>query len=115
MSEFPFEFRCRRSGNCCSLPDGVVYVDREDVRRIAEHLGLSERAFRSRYVAASGDQLIDGQGGRCVFLMDGKEAACSIYAARPERCRTWPFWPELLEDPEALAEAMRLCPGITAR
>jgi len=47
-----------------------------------------------------------------VFLVDGRETACSIYAARPEQCRSWPFWPELLRSPQALREAARLCPGI---
>ena len=27
-------------------------------------------------------------------------------------CRTWPFWPELLESPHAWAEAARHCPGM---
>jgi len=112
---FPFEFRCRRSGNCCARPEGIVRVGADDVARIAALLGITEAAFRSRYVAAGGDRLIDAPGGRCVFLVEGKEAACSIYAARPERCRTWPYWPELLEDPEALAAAMRTCPGIEPR
>ena len=39
-------------------------------------------------IAASGDRLSEGLGGRCVFLEDGGEAACGIYPARPERCRS---------------------------
>lgn len=107
----PFRFACRRSGNCCARPDGAVHVGPEDVTRIAAHLGLGEEAFRSRYVHASGDRLIDGLGGRCVFLEDGRHTACRIYPARPERCRTWPFWDEH-RDPRELAAAARLCPGI---
>ena len=36
----------------------------------------------------------------CVFLDREKipgKAICSLYGARPGQCRTWPFWPELLE------------------
>lgn len=109
---FPFRFRCRRSGNCCATPEGMVHIGESDVRRIAAHLGISEAGFRSRYVAARGDRLVEGLGGRCPFLADGREATCTIYAARPERCRTWPYWPELADSPEALREAMRMCPGI---
>ena len=108
---FPVRFRCRRSGNCCARPEGVVRVEPDDVARIAAHLGLSEPAFRSRYVAASGDRLVEGLGSRCIFLADGAHAACSIYPVRPERCRTWPFWDEHRQ-PAALAAAARLCPGI---
>lgn len=86
-------------------------VTPDDVARIAAHLGMSEGAFRSRYVAASGDRLVEGNGPRCVFLADGHHASCTIYPARPERCRTWPFWDEH-RDPAALAAAARICPGI---
>lgn len=87
-------------------------VTASDVARIAAHLELSERAFRSRYVAASGERLIEGPGARCPFLDDGRTTACRVYPVRPERCRTWPFWDELRRSPRALREAARLCPGI---
>ena len=83
-----------------------------DVARIAAHLGLSDRGFRSRYLAASGDRLRDGLGGRCVFLVDGVETSCRIHPVRPERCWSWPFWPELRDSPEALRRACHVCPGI---
>lgn len=114
-ASYPFTFRCRRSGNCCARPEGMVRVGPDDVARMAEHLGMSEAAFRSRYVAATGDRLSEGLGARCVFLEDGRHAACGIYPVRPERCRSWPFWPELRDDPDALADATRLCPGISPR
>ena len=39
-------------------------------------------------------QLIDGENGECSFLKDNK---CSVYKARPTQCRTWPFWPEVMD------------------
>ncbi|MHC4513792.1 MAG: YkgJ family cysteine cluster protein [Planctomycetota bacterium] len=110
--EFPFRFRCRRSGNCCARPRSVVRVHGADVRRIASHLGMAEQAFRDRYVRPAQDHLVDGPSDACVFLEAGSEAACSIYAARPEQCRTWPYWEELRNAPAMLQQAMRLCPGI---
>src|SRR5687768_15057287 len=113
---FLFEFACRRSGNCCAVPGGMVWVTAAEVTAIARHLGLGEAATRNRFLTVSGDRLRDGLGTRCVFLEDGAEgAACAIYPVRPAQCRSWPFWPELLESPEALAAAMRRCPGITPR
>ena len=109
--DYPFRFSCQRSGNCCARPQGVVRVTPEDVARMAAHLGMEERAFRSRYVASSGDRLRAGAGPSCVFLDDGPSASCSIYAARPAQCRSWPFWQEL-RDPTVLEQAMRFCPGI---
>lgn len=111
-AEYPFEFRCRRSGNCCSRPGGFVRVEESDVEAIAAHLGLTRDGVRGRYVDTARGVLKDGMAGRCVFLADGAEPTCTIYPVRPDKCRTWPYWPELLESEEALAGAMRMCPGI---
>lgn len=112
---FPFRFTCRRSGNCCAIPGGIVRVSAEEVEAIAALLGISAPAFRSLYLRPDGERLKDGLGNRCVFLQDGAEASCSIYEARPSKCREWPFWPELLTDPELAQLAMRTCPGIEPR
>ncbi|MEZ5965742.1 MAG: YkgJ family cysteine cluster protein [Planctomycetota bacterium] len=113
-SAYPFVFACLRSGNCCAIPDGVVRITARDEAAMAEHLGLTAPAFRSRYVQRGTDRLKDGLGGRCVFLREGRAgAACEVYPARPTQCRTWPYWPELLRSPERLQAALRTCPGIT--
>lgn len=109
---FPFRFRCRRSGNCCAIPGGFVRVSQADVDAIALHLGLDAAAVRSRYVQSDGVRLKEGLGNRCVFLADGAEAACSIYPARPAKCREWPFWPEVRDHPELRRLVVRTCPGI---
>ncbi len=114
-ADYPFTFACRRSGNCCAVPGGLVRVDDADVAAIAAHLGMGEPAVRSRFVAASGDRLVDGFGSRCVFLADGPQASCTIYPVRPQKCRDWPYWPELRDDPQLLAKALRTCPGLTPR
>lgn len=94
------------------MPGGVVRVGDADIAAIASHLALTEAACRSRFVAPGGDRLVDGPSHACVFLLDGAETSCAIYPVRPERCRTWPFWPELLADPEVLRRAAARCPGI---
>ncbi|HLU39643.1 MAG TPA: YkgJ family cysteine cluster protein [Planctomycetota bacterium] len=113
-ADYPFLFACQRSGNCCAVPGGVVRVDDGDVEAIARHLGMTPAAVRSRFV--DGDRLRDGLGSRCVFLEDGRGGSrCTIYPVRPEQCRTWPFWPQLLESEELLRAAVRRCPGIVLR
>jgi Fe-S-cluster containining protein len=112
---FPFRWTCKRSGNCCAIPGGVVRVTAEEAAAIAAFLGLEERAFRARFVQRDGATLKDGLGNRCVFLADGGEAACTIYRVRPAKCRTFPFWPELLDDEALLARVQRTCPGIMPR
>jgi Fe-S-cluster containining protein len=73
---------------------------------------MSEAAVKARFVAARGDRLIDGPGGRCPLLEDGRETRCRIYAVRPQKCRDWPYWEEFIGDPGAARDAARLCPGI---
>jgi hypothetical protein len=109
---FPFRFACRRSGNCCAIPGGFVRVSPSEAAAIASHLGLSPGAFASRYLQSGGERLKDGLGNRCVFLRDGAPAGCGIYEVRPARCRQWPFWPEVLEDPALRELVQRTCPGV---
>lgn len=90
-------------------------VTADEAAAIAAHLGLDVAAFRSRFVQPDGERLKDGLGNRCVFLHDGAEASCSIYPVRPAKCREFPFWPEVLADPELLARVRRTCPGVEAR
>ena len=71
-----------------------------------------QRPFRARFVQPDGRTLKDGLGNRCVFLQDGPEVACRVYAARPAQCRQWPFWERMKTDAQLLALARRICPGI---
>ena len=81
-------------------------------------LGMDEAAFEGRYVTArvhpeAGDlrpALRDRRDGACV-LLEGA-STCRAYAARPRRCRDFPAWDEVLEDPVAFERARELCPGI---
>ena len=109
---FPFAFACARSGNCCAIPGGIVRVSADEAAAIAGHLGLSAAAFAGRYLQPDGARLKDGLGNRCVFLRDGAEASCGIYPVRPQKCREWPFWPEVRSDTRLAEFVRRTCPGI---
>ena len=109
---FPFRWQCRRSGNCCAIPGGFVRVTAVELAAIAAHLCMGEAAFRSRYLQPDGERLKEGLGSRCVFLQEGAIAGCAIYPVRPAKCRTFPFWPELLLDESLRARLQRTCPGI---
>ena len=84
-------FRCTQCGDCCRWPGSVLLVE-EDYPRLAAALGLSVDAFIDRYTQLSPNRrqlaLIDGEGDDCLFLKDN---GCSLYEARPEQCRTFPY------------------------
>jgi len=47
--------------------------------------------------------------GDCVFY--DRERGCTVYAARPRQCRSWPFWDSNLKTPQAWAQTCQECPG----
>jgi Fe-S-cluster containining protein len=104
-------FACTRCGACCTGAPGNVWVTPEEIGRIAERLGLTPDEFGRRYVRQVGARfsLVERPGGDCVFW--DRAAGCTIYAARPAQCRTWPFWPAHLAAPEAWRRVQRRCPG----
>ncbi len=105
-------FECLGCGRCCRGEAGGIFMRPAEEARIALALGLDvaelrRRAETSRWRFPS---LRERAGGECVML--GAGARCGIYAVRPIQCRTWPFWPELLQSPEAWRSAARRCPGM---
>ena len=78
---------------------------------MARSLGLSTPEFTKKYCTKSDGiyHLIDGDDGLCTFL-DNKK--CGIYAGRPSQCRTWPFWPEVMDAKVWKKEVAAFCPGV---
>jgi Fe-S-cluster containining protein len=104
-------FQCTRCGDCCTGAPGYVWVDPEEIARLASHRGVSTEEFSRRYVRRVGHRhsLLEKPGGDCIFWDRG--AGCTVYPARPTQCRTWPFWSENVETPEAWEDVTRVCPG----
>jgi len=108
----PFHFSCQRSGNCCRVGTGHVWIEEKDLPRYADLTGTSVEAFVGLNVVQVGERLSlrERADGRCI-LLDGHNR-CLIYEQRPAQCRSFPYWPELLSDPIALKRAAQYCPGI---
>lgn len=104
-------FECTRCGACCRRP-GYLALSREDLERIARFLQVSALDLIMDYELELSDDvwwIHVEQGEPCVFL-DGD--LCRVEAAKPTQCRTYPFWPEVLETEETWVEEAAHCPGI---
>jgi Fe-S-cluster containining protein len=104
-------FSCTRCGACCTGAPGFVWVNAEEIARLAEFRGMEFDDFTRAFVRQVGSRysLKEHPGGDCVFW--DRQAGCTVYPARPVQCRTWPFWPENLETAEAWDHVTSVCPG----
>lgn len=91
---------------------GYVWVGIRRARSIARYLGIELEAFSRRYLRQVGRRLslTERADGSCIFLDD--DACCTIYPVRPRQCRTFPFWKENLESPEAWKACGECCHGV---
>src|SRR5205085_2656277 len=83
----------------------------DDVERMAAHKEMSVEDFTRKYVRRVDTRLSlkERSNGDCVMLVDGK---CSVYAAKPTQCSTFPFWDGVLESRASWAETAAKCPGM---
>ena len=107
-------FECQGSGKCCTSHGeyGFVYMTFADRQRMAKVLGLSTSDFTRKYCDRTGDfwHLKERkENPDCVFLK-GKQ--CGVYEGRPMQCRSWPFWPEVMNAKEWKKDVASFCPGV---
>ncbi len=105
-------FSCLGCGRCCRGDAGAVFLTPREERRIAAFLAMDLQGFRRSCLTGRWrfPSLKERHGGACVFLES--RGRCRIYRVRPLACRSWPFWPELLDSPQAWGAAARDCPGM---
>lgn len=77
---------CLDCASCCkTLPPMLVPTD---IKRIAKHLGMKEKAFSNEYLTKDEDEDKVLNSSPCTFLDD--DNSCSIYEVRPRACRQYP-------------------------
>jgi Fe-S-cluster containining protein len=88
---------------------GYVYLSFSDRKRLAAHFKLSTSQFTAQYTKkVDGLYELKYTGKDCPFLEENK---CLVYPARPWQCRTWPFWPENMDQQVWDQEVVPSCPG----
>jgi Fe-S-cluster containining protein len=107
-------FQCQGSGKCCTSRGeyGFVFLSLEDRRKLAKKLGLTTAAFTRKHCEKYNGAyhlIEDGENPDCMFLEGNR---CGVYEARPTQCRTWPFWPEVMNAKTWKKEVLSYCPGV---
>jgi Fe-S-cluster containining protein len=90
-------YDCRKCpGYCCSYP--LIEVSRSDIARLAKHHGFTHEVAEERFTLVDRDDKVRGLrkrkdeyfGSVCRFFDTG-ERRCTVYEARPEACRDYPY------------------------
>ena len=104
-------FACTRCGACCTGAPGYVWTSAEEIERLATFRGESVEEFGRAFLRRVGDHvsLIERPNGDCVFW--DASAGCTVYEARPDQCRTWPFWDQNIETRADWDATRAVCPG----
>lgn len=108
-------FECTQCGGCCGKAPGYVRVSMDEVKGIANLLNLSVYEFLFifiRKIVLNGTQFLslkEKPNYDCVFLENNR---CQIYSERPLQCRSYPFWPNIVESLSQWENEKKNCPGI---
>lgn len=105
-------FKCTQCGNCCTGPEGYVWVNDEEIAQIAATIGKSVEETTCEHTRVVGRRvsLKEFANGDCTFF-DSQTRRCKIYTVRPRQCRTWPFWNSNIDHRESWQHVQQVCPG----
>jgi Fe-S-cluster containining protein len=83
------------------------------MRLMAHEIGIDVHGFERLYVwrRYGKRSLRERADYDCVFL-EGNHDRCAIYRSRPHQCRSFPFWPEVLESEWSWKLFSKTCPGM---
>ena len=113
-SQKALRFECTGCGACCTGgPDYYVAADSREREAIRAFLKISRAWFTRRYLARVDADTIGirlTSAGDCTFL--GADKRCRIYPVRPTQCRTYPWWPELVDSQRHWDEEAKRCEGM---
>jgi len=103
-------FECQRCGQCCTIPDGYVFIHPKEIATMSHHLNITVEEFLRVYVSKMDGQLVLNSfpNGECIFYNNG----CTIYDVRPRQCDTFPFWPYNVDSESDWIELSKECPGV---
>lgn len=101
-------FKCQGCGGCCKGFPGYVWINEEDVKKMAKFLKISKEVFLEKYTRQIEEYIslkeLSAPSYDCIFLKDNK---CQVYPVRPIQCSSYPFWPKNLESQKSWQENVK--------
>lgn len=103
-------FTCLQCGRCCTGGSGTIYVQSEEIIKIATFLGFPQDEFTRIYLYPFKDSysIREKENGDCFFYQKG----CLIHTVKPNQCSSFPFWLENLRSVYKWKQTKANCPGI---
>lgn len=115
-------FICKICGNCCK-GEGSVFLYPDDIKRISEHLNLSNQETVNKYAEYVMLEIIEDTGSymympylvlkksddKCLFL---KSNRCEINKFKPFQCMHTPFVSEFFSDEEWREQIKKNCSAV---
>ncbi len=100
-------------GRCCIGESGYIWVSPNERKRMIEFLDIKEDEFFKKYIRQikyrySLKEKSFQNGYACIFF-DENKLQCGIYEARPNQCRSFPFWDYFKCNKDELEKE---CPGV---
>ncbi len=101
-------------GNCCIGESGNIWINKQEIETLKEHLNISLEELTNKYIEKRGykysikEVKLAHDNYACIFF-DLEKKQCGIYEARPIQCRTFPFWEYFKNNKE---EVIQECPAI---
>ena len=107
-------FECQGSGRCCTSHGeyGFVFLTLDDRKRFAKYMNMRVGEFTKRFCDRTGPVWHlkeDPKRPDCMFLENKR---CTVYEGRPSQCRTWPFWPDVMNAKSWKNDVESFCPGV---
>jgi hypothetical protein len=108
-------FKCQRCSSCCIGTPGLVFLTKNDLCALSKKMEMPIKDFVVAYC-----RIIPYMDGYYLSLQENSDFSCVLWAergcvaydSRPLQCRTYPFWPSVLETRRTWVIESTDCPGI---
>jgi Fe-S-cluster containining protein len=112
-------FSCTRCSACCRFESGFVFLSEKDASLLGAAFNMEYSKFTEaycRWVSSENGELQlslkENSNYDCIFWAKEPVEGCMVYDKRPLQCRSFPFWPSIVNNKKNWDMTARNCPGM---